>query len=395
MITLTLAQRILVCVARRELTTDKQSELRQLVKQDLDWDQLCSTAEFHGLFPLLQKHLSANARDLIPVEILTRLKRASIANTQEVLYLVSKLHQVYGLFQQNGIATAVFKGTVLAEMAYGEVALRQAGDIDILIHREDFLQAKELLKTLGYQMFPDLTEAQQSSHLAFHCEIQFMRDDWFTVVDLHWGLAPKNFVFGLNPDDVMERLEPAMVSAVSIPTFCTEDLIIYQAMHGAKHLWRRLEWVASLAEIIRSSQSIEWPVIIKRSTTAHSKRIVALGLHLVEALFEERMSEAVLTSLDPHDRMRPLAEKVLQQIFVSRSKPESAESNLYNMKIMDRKRDALQSVLRSIFVPTLSDWESLTLPASLHPLYYAFRPLRLSSVYGISLWRRLSGKSAE
>src|ERR1044072_4596053 len=109
--TLTSEQRILVCVARRDLTTEKQSELRQLVGQDLDWDYLRSTAKIHGLIPLLHKHLRAYARDLISVEMLATLRQASIANTQEVLFLISKLHQVHSLFQENGIATAVFKGT--------------------------------------------------------------------------------------------------------------------------------------------------------------------------------------------------------------------------------------------------------------------------------------------
>jgi len=56
---------------------------------------------------------------------------------------------------------------------------------------------------------------------------------------------------------------------------------------------------------------------------------------------------------------------------------------------MDRKRDALVSALRSIFVPTLPDWQALALPSTLHPLYYAYRPLRLSKVYALSFVRNL------
>ncbi len=388
---LTSAQRILVCVARRELTSDTQTELRQLVSNDLDWSSLCSTAEFHGLLPLLHKHLSAYARDLTPDEILNTLKGYSLANAQSVLHLLSKLLKVFSLFQQNGIRMAVFKGAVLAKVAYGDVGLRQAGDIDILIRRQDFAQAKEFLKTIGFQMSPELTDAQQTSHLNFHCEIQFMMDDWFSVVDLHWGLAPQSFVFGLNATEVMDRLESTSVNGVLIPTFCSEDLIIYQAMHGAKHLWQRLEWIASLAELVRSSTTLDWDTVIRRATNSHTKRIVALGLHLIDLVFEERVPERVLAALDPKERMRRFAEEVLQQIFLPRSSPESTESNLFNFRIMDRKRDALRSTLRAIFVPTLSDWQSVHLSSSLHPLYYAVRPLRLTGVYGNSLWRKLKG----
>jgi hypothetical protein len=70
----------------------------------------------------------------------------------------------------------------------------------------------------------------------------------------------------------------------------------------------------------------------------------------------------------------------------------STETNLYNLKIMDRKRDAFASAMRALLVPTLTDWSALNLPPSLHALYYAYRPLRLSKIYMTSLWRRLSAK---
>jgi hypothetical protein len=38
----------------------------------------------------------------------------------------------------------------------------------------------------------------------------------------------------------------------------------------------------------------------------------------------------------------------------------------------------------------LPDWQALSLPASLHSLYYAYRPLRLSKIYSTSLWRRVT-----
>jgi hypothetical protein len=78
-----------------------------------------------------------------------------------------------------------------------------------------------------------------------------------------------------------------------------------------------------------------------------------------------------------------------KEIFTNRGPADSTETNLYNLRVMDRKRDVLLSALRAIFVPTLSDWQALALPAPLHSLYYAFRPLRLSQVYSTSLWRRV------
>ena len=76
-----------------------------------------------------------------------------------------------------------------------------------------------------------------------------------------------------------------------------------------------------------------------------------------------------------------MAQSIHEQIFTFDNAVDSTETNLYNLRIMDRKRDALISALRSIFVPTFPDWQALALPPSLHSLYYAFRPLRLSTAY--------------
>src|ERR1043165_402888 len=231
---------LLLSGARREVTP---------FVQQVDWDYVLATARAHGLLPLLQKHIANSG--LVPGHVLSRLKQESVANSQTVLHLVARQLSVFKLFKEHGVSVAIFKGALLGQMAYGEMSLRQAGDIDMLIRSHDFAHARLLLESLGYEMSPRLTPAQLASHLSNHCEIQFMRDEWFTVVDLHWDLAPGSFVFGLKADEVMSRLQSVSLGGTTVETFDAEDLLLYQAMHGAKHLWRRLEWISSLAESFR------------------------------------------------------------------------------------------------------------------------------------------------
>lgn len=379
----------LIGVARRELGPAAAAKLRRLARLDLDWDYLLALANQHGLIPLLQKHASQATADLLPSLVRTRLKQESVENTQSVLYLTSKALEVARLFRAHRIPAACFKGPLLSEVVYGEMALRQAGDIDLLIAREHFFQARKLLESLGYQMYPQLTPAQLSSHLAFHCEIQFMRDEWFTVVDLHWGLAPRSFVFGLHGEEVMTRLQTVVLAGSPLETFSPEDLLLYQAMHGAKHLWRKLEWISSLAALVQAFETSSWPTLVERTLKARATKILALGLRLVETLFETSAPSEVLAVVDGDRAMDDFAQKICAQLFDDRHRLDSSDTNIYNLKIMDRKRDALVSTLRALLVPTLSDWQALSLPDPLHSLYYAVRPFRLSKAYTSSLLRKL------
>lgn len=382
-----LENQLLLTTARRELDPRGVAEVRELVRGPLDWDYLFATAFNHRLIPLLHKNLANAAADLVPGHLLARLKRESVANSQSVLHLIGKQLKVYRLLKEHGIRTAIFKGAVLAQLAYGEVSLRQAGDIDVLIDRRHFAQARSLLESLGYEMAPPLTPAQLTSHLSFHCEIPFMRDEWFTVVDLHWGLAPRSFVFRVEAEDVMSRLQTVSLAGTMIETFCVEDMVLYQSMHGAKHLWHRLEWITSLAELLRASQTLNWTTLSQRAEDAHATRMLALGLRLAETFSDVMIPAHVLTAIDGDSSMKQMATRIGNEIFNSSHANVSTETNLYNFKIMDRKRDALISALRALIVPTLPDWEALTLPAPLHSLYYAYRPLRLSKSY---LWYFLS-----
>ena len=367
----------------------RRSELRSLLKQEVNWDYLFATAQAHGLLPLLHKDLTSVGSDLVPGHFLSRLKRESVANSQNVLHLVGKQLRVYKLFKKNDIPVALFKGPLLAQMAYGEISLRQAGDIDLLIERQHFDRARSLLETLGYEMFPRLTPAQLASHLSNHCEIQFMRDEWFTVVDLHWELAPRSFVFKVKAEEVMSRLQSVSLAGTMVETFSDEDLVLYQAMHGAKHLWRRLEWISSLSESVRSSAAIDWDTVLERAAQARAIRMLGLGLRLVEEFSNVRIPAHVLAALDSDRTMQQMAQHIRTQLFTTYGAADSTETNLYNLRVMDRKRDALLSALRAIFIPTLPDWQALALPAPLHSLYYAYRPLRLSKIYTATLWRRL------
>jgi hypothetical protein len=234
-----------------------------------------------------------------------------------------------------------------------------------------------------------LTSSQLASHLTNHCEIQFMSDAWLTLLDLHWDLKPPSFVFKLSADEVMSRLQSVSLARIPVETFGAEDLVLYQAMHGAKHLWRRLEWITCMAESLRAMPEVNWDTIVARAKSAHGTRIVSLGLRLVEEFSNVHLPSDVLAALDSGGVMRQTATNIREHILSTSGPVNSIETNLYNLQVMDRKRDAMHAALHAIFVPTLTDWQALALPESMHSLYYAFRPLRLSKVYTTTIWQRL------
>ena len=297
----------LVCVARRVMDEQTRTRLRTLAQRQIDWDSLIREAFDHNLLPLLYSHLNASCRDLVPGAVLARLKEEFLANSQCNLYLMRELIRVLDLLRTNSIEALAFKGPVLGAMLYGDLSLRQAGDLDILIHKRDFFRSKKLLESAGYLMEPQLTETQQSSHLHSHCEIQFVHDDQVSVVDLHWGLAPRAFPFSLNANDLFARSVELTFAGHEVRTFAGEDLLIYLCMHASRDNWNRLESVALLAELLRVSDRLDWATCIKRAETWRGRNMLALGLMLAKNLFKCDIPADVLATLNGHESLRQTA----------------------------------------------------------------------------------------
>ena len=355
-----------------------------LVNGELDWAYLRDKATQHGMMPLLYRHLISICPQGVPAETLNSLKEEFIANSQTCLHLFGELRKLLRLLDRNGITAVAFKGAVLAATVYGDIALRQAGDLDILIEPGAFRSASDLLRSAGYRLHPPLTQSQLMSQLRSHCEIEFLSDG-LSVVDLHWGLSPKTFHFALDSKDVIDRSKTISIQGTSLRTFSNEDAILYLCFHGSKHYWSRLEWIGSLAEFIRSSDEIDWPTLMARANESQGRHMLTLGLLLAQELGGIDVPDSVFSSAEELDCLRKYAAEIQRGLFARGPEPlGNIERFRCNLRIMDRNRDAVTSLLRSIFVPTISDWQALTLPGALYPLYYLFRPLRLLKEYGAS-----------
>ena len=91
----------------------------------------------------------------------------------------------------------------------------------------------------------------------------------------------------------MEASPRIQVAGQSVRTLSPEDLLIYLCVHGTKHRWERLTWIADVAELVQSSGDIDWQTTIERSTALGSLRVVLLGLYLSHAVLGTRLPSRV------------------------------------------------------------------------------------------------------
>ena len=379
---------LLLCCARTQMDAEKTEQLRALLREDLDWAYLLETAWRHGTMPLLYWHLNALCPEAVPDRHLERLRTGFHNNARHSLAFTAELCRILQVFEAHGIAALPFKGPVLAAAVYGNLALRQFGDLDILVHQQDILRAQELLVTQGYRLKRQSVSDQENRQC---CLVH----DNGTVVELHWGFTQRYFAFPLDPRPLWNRAKPISLGGTSLLNLSPEDLLLILCVHGAKHCWERLEWICGVAELLHRHQDIAWEAVMVQASALGVMRMLLLGLFLASEWLEVTLPKAIGQRVQADPTVRALAAQVGEQLF-RENRISNATKRFFHIRMRERLRDRIQYCVgysspyayrfcRRVLIPNERDREWVSLPASLSLLYYGLRPIRLLRQYGLGL----------
>ena len=93
------------------------------------------------VLPIFYHLIKRNASEAISAANLPALQRQFCCTAARNLYLARTLSELLDSFETNGIRVLSYKGPLLATGTYGNLSLRKAGDLDLLVHRRDFRKA--------------------------------------------------------------------------------------------------------------------------------------------------------------------------------------------------------------------------------------------------------------
>ncbi len=113
--------------------TRPAASLAERLDRPIDWRRFLGLAESHHVVPLIHKTFGSIPSVAVPDPICQCLHEAFNGNARRVMFLMAELVRLIDLFSAEGIETVPFKGPILAQDAYGNLTLRQCGDLDLLI----------------------------------------------------------------------------------------------------------------------------------------------------------------------------------------------------------------------------------------------------------------------
>lgn len=376
---------LLLACARTNLGAERAKKLVWLAGECTDWDYVVKAAREHGITALVSSNLDDAAADIVPRVALDILHRRFRANAARNLFLTQELLSLIREFGAHGIRVMPFKGPLLAITAYGNVAMREFLDLDILVPKEDFSRAFEVLKQCSYQQPVQQSGEHQSIHIEAQLGCDFIRKDGKASVELHWSFIQVWLGFEVDLDALWKVPERVRVAGLSVRRMPAETELLYLCAHGAKHQWRRLCWIVDVAEQLRSQPVMDWDQLLKTAEHRGCRRTLFLGLYLAHTLLGTGLPEKVWTRVKRDNSVRALAQEICAGLFSSVTDKAAIRrgwaNDLFYLRTKERWIDRLlylRYLSRWLISPSEKDKQWISLPERFAWLYIFLRPIRVA-----------------
>jgi hypothetical protein len=362
--------------------------------EGVDWDAFLALAARNRLLP--HAHLLLAARDEVPDAVRSRLRGAFLANGHQALALSAELRRLIGAMADEGVRAVAYKGPALAVRAYGHLALRTYSDLDLLVAPEDVPAAARVLEGCGYVSAHRFSPAQDAVFRRTDGDYPYHHPHTAALVELHCHVSSARFCVPLPTAELIARARPVAIGGGEVPAPADDDLFLALCLHGAKHRWSRLEWLAAAAALALRAE-VNFDAILARASAIGARRTVLLALLLMRDALRITLPSSIDRAIDADPALPALAAEA-RALWLADAAAESTPAlphsrthalddtaaNLrFNYRLREGAADRARYAARWLFTPSPEDWAWARLPDALSPLYRALRPLRLAARYGL------------
>jgi hypothetical protein len=361
--------------------------------ETLDWNRFVGLCDWHNIVPLVYRALPAVRPGAVPPAALNRLRSLCHNNTARALFLASELSAILNAFESCGIPAYPFKGPALSVMLYGDPARRQSKDLDILVPKERVRKAIDCLDSLGYGAKTSLAGARLAAHRRTEYELQFFRHDGKLTVELQWAVVPGFFGFDHERLGISSTLEKRDWNGLAFPVLSPDETLLMLCVHGAKHLWCKLGWIADVAGLLASPEPPDLTRTFELAGRCGMTRLLCTGLLLAKRMAGSSLPEHVSARIESDLLAGSLARKALDVVAKTPLNPDVDPARyLFYFKAKDCRRDQFLFAVRLMATLAAGEWNPSVLPDVLSPFYYLFRPLHMAGRHSGPILRAMARK---
>jgi hypothetical protein len=327
--------------------------ISQALAASFDWEVLLELGEEHGVLGVLATRLGECDFSAVPAIAREKLQARMRAQHFFTLSMTAELFRILQDFSTCGIECVLVKGPLVSLLAYQDPAVRSYVDLDLLVRHADILSASRRMIELGFA--PDLPlnviEAGKIPGEYF-----FKRPGTSQIVELHTERTFRYYPRPMPLAALLARKRTVSLDGRGISALSLEDEFVLNCIHGAKHFWERLMWVADIAAIMARHPEIDWNCVRQASEDVGAGRMLRVALQLAQTVLGVPVPGPMTEEVRRDKTASQLCRKVESWLpSAGYDPPILKERAIFRM----RMRGGLAGVaylVRLSFSPTEEDW---------------------------------------
>ena len=382
------ALRILLDAGREGWSAAAVQAFRDLDVTGDEWSATRRTAARHRVTPLLWRALQAAPTGLVPAATLEDVRAEYHAIAARSLELTGLTVDLLERLEGAGVPAIPYKGAAMAVALYGSPAMRQYRDVDVLVHRDDVLAARESLREAGFSELHPTTGAAWQVLARSNHEVTMTRGA--VVVELHWGVAPVQLGVTVDVPGLFSRSRPGEVGGRQVRMLSAEDLLVLLCVHGARDRWQWLDNVCAVDQLARAA-NLDWHQAVEVAEQVNAGRMLRVGLALAASTLGTPLPRWLAARVGEDHAAKTLA-AMSPASRVTEALPDPSAEGLrqvgYHLRMQEGPRDRARYLARVAFTPNVVDCELVALPERLAFLYYGVHLYRVARSYAPGLRRK-------
>ena len=350
------------------------------VNRSIDWEKFLYLAARHRVVPWIHKASKRLRESGAPEEVMTRLAQATRDNARRMLNLMGELIRILDHFESAGIPALQLKGPVLAQCLYGNLQLRQVRDLDILVDPADVDRALAVLIRVGYSFVDNtglftLSSKKRWLYKRHRNQCELIHDQREINVEIHWSLSLR--LYPVNLRMLQGTIERVNLADRRIPFLHRDQLVLFLAVHGAQHAWRRLIWLVDFAHLVRLYSEEGMDARWEDAARVDVHRCLAQGVVTSNLLFGTRIPSAITEVLERRAAIFFLTCHAFDQIRAEKEFLTAALEKVRDYAYTLRLRRSIRCKIRTArtLLHNTDDLLEVWVPDFLTGLYYFLRPL--------------------
>ena len=287
-----------------------------------DWGRVLHLVQKHKLVPVVQRVLSGQPAH-VPPGILDALADLSERSLKRIRNLNHELMQIRQIFDTADLPFIPLKGPLMAHQLYGDSALRQTRDLDLLVHPDTLSNAISLLSANGYILLDEYFIKNPEKRRLFMMgenHVRFRHPLKKIIIELHWAVS-RNFTT-LSTDHWFAHAIRIEAEGKRFRTFSMDDYFVILVAHGIKHQYELLFWLYDIAHLLKISPASR-ESLIEHATAHRCGSAARVSIALADHLF------GVQTGTEAEPKSLSVREKFLyhQCLKIHANHPSSEKSH--------------------------------------------------------------------